>query len=110
MTRILTASDETNPSSEKAIRITTVIDRITREQDHHISHTRVDLGNGGTAMTMHDYLQRRDKIHPSRISAVNPDQSHLILQCLTDLETKTRTKLYRRTRNSHLRTTVTSQT
>ena len=56
-----------------------------------------------------DRLQRRDKIHPSRIFAVNPDQIQLIPQSLTDLESKTRTNIYPTTRISQLPTMVTSQ-
>ena len=49
-------------------------------------------------------------IPPSQISADNPDQNRLTLQCSTDLEVETRATIYLTTRNSQPPTTVTSRT
>ena len=53
-------------------------------------------------MIIHDRLQRRDKNHLSRISAINPDQIRLILQSSTGLGIETRVTIYLTTRNSQL--------
>ena len=87
-----------------------MIDTTITKQDHHTSQTKTNPGTGKLAKALHNCLQRRDKIHASQISAVNPDQSHLFAQCLTDLETKTRTKKYPTTRKFQLPKPVTSQT
>ena len=92
-------SVEIDLSSEGTTRITT-IDIMTRERDHHTSQTEVSLGIGAVTKTTHDRPQRRDKTHPSRISAGKSDQTHLILKCLTDLEIKIRRKISFTTRNS----------
>ena len=80
------------------------------EQAHHTSRTKINLGIGEVTKTIPDCLQRRDNIPPSEISADNPDQIRLTLQCLTGLGTETRATIYLTTRNSQLPTTVTSQT
>ena len=83
---------------------------MTTKQTHHTGQTKTNLQNGEVPMTIHDYLQRGDKNNLSRISAINPDQIRLLLQCLTGLETETRATIYTTTRNSQLPTTVTNQT
>ena len=50
-----------------------MIDTMTTVRDHKISQTKVNLGIGEVTITIHDRLQRHDKIHPSRISVDNPD-------------------------------------
>ena len=50
-----------------------MIEIMNPKQDHHTSQTRTNPGTAELAITIHDRLQRQDKIHPSRISAVNPD-------------------------------------
>ena len=79
------------------------------EQTHHTSRTKINLGNGEVAITNLNRLQRHDKIPPSQISADNPDQIRLTLQCLTGLEIETRATIHPTTRNSQLPTTETSQ-
>ena len=96
--------------SEGTPRITTMIDTMIGKQDHHTSQTKTNPGTGEVTITIHNCLQRRDKLHLSRFSAVNPDQFHLIPQCLTDLEAKIRTKLYPTTRSSQPPLMVISQT
>ena len=81
-----------------------MIDTMITKQDHHTRQTKTSLGFGEVTLTIHDRPQRRDKFNPLRISAVNPDQIHLILQGLPKLEIKTRTKLYHTTRNAHSNT------
>ena len=60
-------------------------------------------------ITIYDRLQYHDQTDPTPIFAVNLDQPHLILQCLTDLEIQTRAKIYPTTRGSQPPITVTSQ-
>ena len=80
------------------------------EQTHHTSQTKTNPGIGEVTMTIHDRLQRRDKNHPPRISAINPDQIRLILQYSTDLGIEARVTIYLTTRNSQLPTMAISQT
>ena len=56
-----------------------MIDTMTTERDHHTSQTKTNQEIGEVTMTIHDRLQRRDKNHPSQISAINPDQIRLTL-------------------------------
>ena len=79
------------------------------EQPHHTSRTKTTPGIGEVTMTIHDRLQRRDKIPLLRISATNHDQIRLILQYLTDLGIETRVTIYPMKRNFQLLTTVISQ-
>ena len=44
------------------------------KQDHHISQIRSIPRIGEVTIVFHDRLQRRNKVRPSLISAVNPDQ------------------------------------
>ena len=88
-TRVITTSVEINVLDEGITRITTTIDTMTTGQDHHASQTEVSLQIEAETRNTHNHLQRQDKTHPSRIFAGNPDQIHLNLQCLIDLETKT---------------------
>ena len=74
------------------------------------SQAKTNPGTGEVTITIHDRLQRQDKIHPSRISAVNPGQNHLTVQFLTDLGTVSRAKTYQMTRNSQLPMMDISQT
>ena len=90
--------------------MTTIFGAMSTERDHRTSQTRTILEIGEVTMTIHDRLQRRDKNHPSRISAFNPDQIRLTLQCLTGLEIETRATIYPTTGNSQLPKTVTDQT
>ena len=87
-----------------------MIDTKTTERDHNISQTKINLGIREVTITISDRLQRHDKIPRSQISADNPDQIRLTLQCLTDLEIETRATIYLTTRNSQPPTTVTNQT
>ena len=96
--------------NEGISRITKMLDTMIPKQDCHTSQTKTNIGTGELTVTFHDFLQRRDKIHLSLISAINPDQIHLILQCLTGLEIETRATIYLTTKNSQFPTTVTSQT
>ena len=67
---------------------------MTTERDHHTSQSKINPGIGDVTITIHDRLQRHDKIHPSRISVDNPDRIHLIIQCLIVSEAKIRAKTY----------------
>ena len=87
-----------------------MIDTMITKQDHHTSQTKTNPGVGEVTMTNHYRLQRHDKIHFLPIPADNPDQIHLIIQCLTVLETKTRTRIYLTTRSSRPPMTGISQT
>ena len=89
--------------------MTTIIGTMSTERDHSTSQTRTNLEIGEITMNIHNHLQRRDKNHPSRISAINLDQIRVTLQCLTGLEIETRATIYPTTRNSQLPTTVTNQ-
>ena len=89
--------------------MTKIICTMSIELDHRTRQTRTNLEFGEASMTIHDRLQRRHKNHPSRISAINPDQIRLVLQYSTDLGIETRVTLYLTTRNSKLPTTVTNQ-
>ena len=108
--RVVTTSVEIDPLSEETTRITTMGDTMITKQDHHTSHRKTNPGNVEVTRTIRDRLQRRDKVHPSRIYAGNPDQLHLIIQCLTVLETKIQTRIYLTTRGSRPPITVISQT
>ena len=57
-----------------------------------------------------NYSRCHDKNHPSRISAINPDQIRLIFQYSTDLGIETRVTIYLTTRISHFPTMAISQT
>ena len=83
---------------------------MTTERDHNISLIKINIGNGEVRKTIHNRLQRHDKIHFLRTLEEKADQIHVTLQCLTDLEIKTRATIYRTTRNFQFPTTVTSQT
>ena len=80
------------------------------EQPPHSSQTKANPGIGEVTMNNYDRFQCRDKNHPSRISAIKPDQIRLILQYSIDLGIGTRVTIYPTKRNSQLLTTVTSQT
>ena len=108
--KIKTTSVGIDPLSERTIRVTTMIDTMISKQDHHTSQTKTNPENGEVIITIHENLQRHEKIHPSLISADNLDQTHLKLQCLIGLEIGTRGTIYPTTRNFQLPTTVTSQT
>ena len=108
--KILTTSDITDPLSEGITQITIIIDTVTTIQDHNTSQTEINPGIGRATITIPDRLQCHDKIHPSQISADNPDQIHLTLRYLTDLEIETRAIIYLTTRNIRIPTTETSQT
>ena len=81
--RSLTISDKIDLSNEEATRITTIIGIMTTEQTHHTIQTKTNPGIGDVTKAIHDHLQPHDKIPLSQISADNPDQYRLILQCLT---------------------------
>ena len=87
-----------------------MLDAMTTERDHHTSQTKTNPGIEEVIITFRDRLQCHDKIHPSRIIVINPDQIRLILQYSTDLGIRTRVTKYLTKRNSQLLTTVTSQT
>ena len=87
-----------------------MIDTMTTERELSISRIKINLGTGKVTITIPDHLQRHDKNHPSRISAINPDQIRLILQYSTGLRIETRVTIYPTIRNSQLPTMVTSQT
>ena len=70
--------------------MTIIIGTLSIELDHRTSQARTNLEIGKVTMTIHDRLQRRDKNHPSRISAINPDQIRLIFQYSADLGIETR--------------------
>ena len=97
-------------SNEETTRITTIFGIRTTKQTHHTGQTKINPRNGEVTITFHDRLQPHDKIPLSQISADNPDETHLMLQCLTGLEIETRVTIHLTTRNSQLPTTVTSQT
>ena len=63
---------------------------MTTERDHHTSETETNPGIGEIIITFRDRLQCPDKIHPSRIIVINPDQICPLLQYLTDLGIRTR--------------------
>ena len=83
---------------------------MTTERDHHTSQTKTNPGNGEVIITIRNHLQCHDKIHPSRIFAINPDQIRLIFQYSTDLGNRTRVTIYLTKRNFQHLTTVISQT
>ena len=83
---------------------------MTTERDHHTSQSKTNPGIGEVIITIRNRLQCHDKSHPSRISAINPDQIRLILQYSTDLGIETRVTVYLTTRNSQLPTMTISQT
>ena len=107
--RILTTSDKIDLPNEGTTRAITIIGMTITEQPHHTSRAKTTPGIGEVTMTIHDRLQRRDKIPLLRISATNHDQLRLILQYLTDLGIETRATIYPMKRNSQLLTTVFSQ-
>ena len=72
---------------------------MTTERDHHISRTKIHLRIGEATIIIHDRLQHHDKIQFLRTREDNPDQTCLILQCLTDLETETQAIIYPTTRS-----------
>ena len=82
---------------------------ITVQTDHTNQNT-TNRTIGEVKVTIHDRLQRHDRIHPSRILADNPDQIRLIPQCLTGQGIETRVTIYITTRNSPLPTMAISQT
>ena len=82
---------------------------MTTERDHHTSQTKTNPGIGEILITFRDRLQCPDKIHPSRIIVINPDQIRPILQYLTDLGIRIRVTIYLTKRNFQLLTTLTSQ-
>ena len=98
--RFITTPVEIHLLNEGTTRTTTTTDTTTTKQDHHTSQTEVNLGIGAVSVTIHNRLQSQDKTHPSRVPTDNPDQFHLILQCLTDLEAKIRTRIYPTSRSS----------
>ena len=51
-----------------------MIDTMTTERDHHTSQTKTNPGIGEVIITIRDRLQCHDKMHPSRILAINPEQ------------------------------------
>ena len=90
--------------------MTATFGTMSTERNHRTSQTRTNLEIGEVTLIIHDRLQRRDENHLSRITAINPDQIRLTLQCLTGLEIETQATIYPTTRNSQLPTTVTNQT
>ena len=108
--RILSTSDKIDLSSEETKRTTTIIGTMSTQLDHSTSQIRTNLEIGEVTMTIHDRLQHRDKNRPSRISAINPDQIRLTLQCLTGFEIETRATIFPTIRNSQLLTMTTGQT
>ena len=92
--RILTTSDNIDLASGEIILITIMIDTMTTERDHHTSQTKTILGIGEIIKTYRDRLQCHDKIHPSRIIAINPDQIRLTLQYSIDLGIRARVTIY----------------
>ena len=83
---------------------------MTTERDHHTSQTKTNPRIGEVIITIRNRLQCRDKNHPSRVFAINPDQIRLILQYSTALGIETRVTIYLTTRNSQLPTMAISQT
>ena len=61
---VKTTSVKTDHLNEGTTRITTTIDTMTTEQDHHTSQTVVNLGTGAVTKAIHDRIQRPDKTHP----------------------------------------------
>ena len=108
--KVISTSVEIDPVIDVTTRRTTMIVSKITERYHHTSQTKTNPGIGEVTITIHNCLQCREKINPSRFSAVNSDQFHLIPQCSADLETKTRTKIYPTTGISQFLTTATSQT
>ena len=100
--RILAASDNIDLLREKTTRITTVMETMITKQGCHTGHTKANPGIEEVTRTSHNRLQIHDKTHPSRISADNPDQIHLMLLRLIDLETEIRVKINPTTRSSQL--------
>ena len=90
--------------------MTTIFGTMSTERHHRTSQTRTNLEIEEVTVTIHHYLQRRDKNHPSQIFAINRDHIRLTRLCLTGLEIETRATIYATTRNSQLPTTVTKQT
>ena len=86
-----------------------MIDTMTTERDHHTSQTKTNPGFGGVVITIRGRLQCHDKIRPSRILAINPDQIRLTLQYSTVLGIRTRVKIYLTKRNFQHLTTVISR-
>ena len=76
-----------------------MIDTMNAKQDYHTSQTKTKPGFGEVRITIHDRLQPHDEIHVLRTPADNPDQSHLIFQCLTGLDIETRATIDPTTRN-----------
>ena len=87
-----------------------MIGTMTAERDHHTNQTKTNPGIGEVIITIRCRLQCHDKIHPSQILAINPDQVRLILQYSTNLGTRTRVTIYLTKRNFQLLTTIISQT
>ena len=79
------------------------------EVDHNTSQIKTDLAIGEVKITTRDRLQCHEKIHHLRIPVDNPDQIHLTLQCLIDLEIRTRLTIYPTKRNSQPLTMVTNR-
>ena len=73
---------------------------MTTEQTQDPSQTKTNPAIGELTKTIHNRLQPHDKILLSHISADNPNQLRLTLQCLTGLEIETRVTIYFTTRNS----------
>ena len=71
-----------------------MIDTMTTKRDHHTSQTKTNPGIGEVIITIRGRLQCHDKIHPSRILTINPDQIRLILQYSTDLGIRTGVTIY----------------
>ena len=90
--------------------MTTIVGTKSTGLAHRTSQIRTNLEIGEVTMTIRDRLQRRDKNHPSRVSAINPDQIRLIPQNSTGLGIETRVTIYLTTRYSQLPTMVISQT
>ena len=108
--RNITTSAKTDSLSEETTRMTTIIDTVITKQHQHTSQTKSNPGVWEVAIIIHNRLQHHDKTHPSRISADNSDQIHLILQWLTTFEIETRAKIYPTTRSSQPPTMEISQT
>ena len=90
--------------------MTIIIGTTSTGLDHRTSQIRTNLEIGEETMTIYDHLQRLDKNHPSRISAINPDRNRLIPQYSTGLGIETRVTIYLTTRTSQLPTMAISQT
>ena len=96
--------------SEGTTRILTRIDTMITKGDHNTSQIKTDLAIGEVTITTRDRLHCHDKIHHLRIPVENPDQIHLTLQCLIDLEIRTRLTIYPTKRNSQPLTMVINRT